>query len=83
MSGGRFDYKQHYIDEIADTIEDYLLDPDYKKDFSNDVKYRMKKAVKLLRKAHIYAQRIDYYMSGDDGEEKFLERLAQELEEIE
>lgn len=43
---------------------------------------RFKEAVEILKKAEIYAQRIDYLLSGDDGEESFLERLEEELNEI-
>lgn len=43
---------------------------------------RMEEAVYALRRAAIYAQRIDYLLCGDDGEESFLERLKKELEEL-
>lgn len=33
----------------------------------------------LLEIAQIYAQRIDYLLAGDDGEETFQERLDKEL----
>jgi hypothetical protein len=42
----------------------------------------MKEAVKQLRIAAIYAQRVDWFLSGDDGEESFIERLNEELNEI-
>ena len=42
-----------------------------------------KKGLDYLRKAYIYAQRIDWLLSGDDGEESFHERLKEELEELE
>ena len=32
-----------------------------------------------MRAAAIYAQRIDWLVSGDDGEETFHQRLAEEL----
>jgi len=35
--------------------------------------------VEILKKAKIYAQRVDYLLSGDDGEESFLRRLKEEL----
>ncbi|MFV8342272.1 hypothetical protein [Flavobacterium sp. XS2P39] len=41
-----------------------------------------KTAVDLLKKAEVYAQRIDWYISGDDGEESFLRRLKEDLEAI-
>ncbi len=37
----------------------------------------------MLRKAEIYAQRIDWYLAGDDGEESFMERLKDELDALE
>ena len=36
----------------------------------------------LLKKATIYAQRIDWLVSGDDGEESFLSRLKEDLEQL-
>ena len=40
-------------------------------------------AVKVLRKAAIYANRIDWLLSGDDGEDNLKERLEKELKELE
>ena len=42
-----------------------------------------KKGYWILRKAAIYAQRIDWLLSGDDGEESFLSRLEENLKKIE
>ena len=42
----------------------------------------MEEAVYALRAAAIYAQRVDYLLSGDDGEESFEERLQEELAEL-
>jgi hypothetical protein len=41
-----------------------------------------KNAAKYLRIAYVYAQRVDWLISGDDGEESFLERLKEELEKL-
>ena len=38
-------------------------------------------ALKIVIQAQIYIQRIDYLLSGDDGEESFLQRLKKELNE--
>jgi len=35
--------------------------------------------IELLKKAQIYAQRIDWLLSGDDGEDTFHKRLSQDL----
>ena len=42
-----------------------------------------KKGLKILKTAAVYAQRIDWLLSGDDGEESFKERLKEELNELE
>ncbi len=43
----------------------------------------MKVAYRQIRIAEIYAQRVDWMMSGDDGEDDLQERLKEELEEFE
>ena len=43
---------------------------------------RMAEAVYALKKAEIYAHRVDYLLSGDDGEENFETRLKRELKEL-
>ena len=94
MSGGHFDYSQHFINDIADEIEeeirnnkkknDWISDERWeekgKQQFSDETIKEFKKAVKVLRKAYVYAHRIDWLLSGDDGEETFHERLEEDLE---
>lgn len=41
-----------------------------------------KRAVHILRTAQIYAQRIDWFLSGDDGEESFIRRLKEDLQSL-
>ena len=43
---------------------------------------QMKRAVKCLRKAAVYAQRIDWLLSGDDSEETFMARLIPDLKAV-
>lgn len=43
----------------------------------------MKDAYRQLRIAEIYAQRVDWMMSGDDSEETMQKRLQQELQAFE
>lgn len=85
MSGGHFDYKQYYIDDIADSIERNLENQGYDEDdcYTEETIQIMKDAVKALRKAAIYAQRIDWFLSGDDGEETLKKRLAEDLKKLE
>lgn len=44
---------------------------------------KFKEAVYVLRQAEVYAQRVDWFLSGDDGEENFLRRLNEDLSKIE
>lgn len=50
--------------------------------YPDEVIEKFKEAVVILRKAAIYGQRIDYLLSGDDGEESFLKRLQEDLEQL-
>ena len=43
----------------------------------------MKEAYRQLRIAEIYAQLVDWMISGDDSEETFQERLQEELQAFE
>lgn len=54
---------------------EYGLSDETLKEFKNGLDY--------LRRAAIYAQRIDWLLSGDDGEDDFIERLKEDLEEYE
>lgn len=47
-----------------------------------EIQQKMNEAVKYLRIAAVYAQRIDWFLSGDDGEESFLKRLEEDLKEL-
>ena len=46
----------------------------------DEIMAEFKNAYEILRKAEIYAQRIDWYLAGDEGEDSFLERLEEELD---
>ena len=47
-----------------------------------EVLEEFKKGLKILKMAAIYAQRIDWLLSYDDGEESFKRRLKEELDEL-
>jgi hypothetical protein len=74
-----------------DLKEEGWRDPDWYKKYPEDLfhyKYpdevieKMKEGIEVLKRAQIYAHRIDWLLSGDDGEESFLRRLEEELNEI-
>ena len=43
----------------------------------------MKEAYRQIRIAEIYATRVDWMMSGDDGEDSYRERIKEDLTEFE
>lgn len=82
MSGGHFDYKQYQISDIADSIDKLILDETRNPAYSQQTIEEFNRAVNLLRLASVYVQRIDWLVSGDDGEDSFHRRLQEELVEL-
>jgi hypothetical protein len=92
MSGGAFDYKQYYITDIAEDIKRMIVNEastglnEYGDKISNgytkETINEFKTAVYLLEMAAIYAQRVDWLVSDDDGEDCFHRRLKDEIEPI-
>lgn len=93
MSGGHFNYEQYRIDEIRKEVEELVInnnaieDPNdwgsYSRNYSPETIQKFKRAIKYLRLAYIHAQRIDWLVSGDDSEESFHSRLAEDLKQEE
>ena len=87
MSGGYFDYAQFKLEDIADEIrnliaqnENTLLNPEAK--YSAETIAKFLEADKTLRLAAVMAQRIDWLVSGDDGEESFHERWDEDIKSL-
>ncbi len=70
------------IYEIRHYVYEEYEDGNYYPEYSRETINKFKKAVRKLREAEIYAQRIDWLLSGDDGEESFHERLKEDLREL-
>jgi hypothetical protein len=88
MSGGHFDYHQYKITEIADEIENIIKNNETENEY-RELQYENEEVIKLyrdaveaLRIAQVYAQRIDWYICGDDGEENFKSRLKEDLSKL-
>ncbi len=85
MSGGHFDSKQHAIENIIEELREVISDNNIKDDYgySNDYSDKtiaeFKKGLEILKQAKVYTQRIDWLLSGDDGEDSFNERLKEDL----
>jgi hypothetical protein len=75
MSGGHFDYEQCMVGYLADDIDCLIESGEY----SDEVLINFRAAVDWLRQAELAVQRIDYLVSGDDGEEAFLKRWNDEV----
>ena len=65
---------EHYYDEDGNEI--------YYQDYEPETIEEFRKAIKVLREAAVYAHRIDWLLSGDDGENTFHERLKEELDKL-
>ena len=50
--------------------------------YSKETIGKIKHGVILLMKAEVYAQRIDWLLSGDDGENEFRQRLREDLKNL-
>lgn len=93
MSGGFFNYDQYKIGQIADEVEQLILTNDDTTlnewgdrkgcGFTAATIAEFRRGLQALRTAQVYAQRIDWLVSGDDGEDSFHKRLAEDLRAIE
>ena len=54
----------------------------YHRKYSNNIIEEFKTGVEILKKAYIYANRIDYLLCGDDEEESFISRLKEDLNKL-
>lgn len=92
MSGGHFDQKQWHFQDIADELDQVIRDnvcPDKNewgdtigRFYSAETIAEFRKGVDLMRRAYVYAQRADWLLSGDDGEDSFHRRIAADLEKL-
>lgn len=91
MNGGHFDYKQYNLDYIADEIEQLVRNNDKKKDplgvyqsynFSEETLKEFERAIQMIKVAAVYAQRIDWLVSGEDSEKAFHKRLKEDLAKL-
>jgi len=66
--------RQEYSDKYPE--EKYYIT------YPAEIQAKFREAIEALKKAEIYAQRVDWYLSGDDGEESFLRRLDDDLNKL-
>ena len=82
---GRKKTKEELKDENWRDPEWYEKYPEdlYHYKYPDEVIVEFKNAVRILRMAEVYAHRVDWLVSGDDGEETFLRRLKEDLNKLE
>ena len=70
------DYRDSdWYEKYPEDLNHYEYPPEIIEEFRN--------AVSALKIAEIYAQRVDWLLSGDDGNESFLRRLKEDLDKLE
>ena len=78
--------------KTQEELKESWRDPEWYEKYPEDLKHHkypdevieeFKNAVKHLRVAEVYAQRVDWLLSGDDGEDSFIQRLKSDLEKLE
>lgn len=75
---------EYFVKEVEE--EEYEEGHDecyYGTEWSEETLAEFANAVKALRRAYVYAQRVDWLMAGDDDQESFHERLKDELSRLE
>lgn len=92
MSGGYFDYAQYHIDDIACALDKVIVNNCSEEsdkwgdrkwpELTPETIHEFKKGLNALKIAAIYANRIDWLLSCDDGEDSFHQRLNEELQKI-
>jgi hypothetical protein len=83
MSGGHFDYDQYRIDCIAEEIERIIINNKENRLYRQEIENHFREALIHLKKAAIYTHCIDYLVSGDYGDDTFLDEISLRLRQLE
>lgn len=76
MSGGHFNYLQHQMWGAAEEVR--ALVQEYE---NPEIRQKLIEAMATITRGAAMLQRVDWLVSGDDGEEAFLRRWAEDLAE--
>ena len=92
MSGGHFDYQQYRLHDMAESISELIASNESGETdeygekigrfYSDDTIAKFKRTERSLRAAEAMVQRVDWLVSGDDGEEEFHKRWDEELSKL-
>lgn len=79
MSGGSLNYFAFTFEEPLATISREIKWG--KNKWTPETLLEFQNALNYLKIAQIYSRRVEWLLSGDDGEDSFIKRLKEELEE--
>ena len=90
MSGGHFDYVQYRITTAAEQVAELIREVEnavedeygYKREYEPETVEKFRECETLLKKAAVLLHRVDWLVSGDDGEDDFHRRLKEDLEVV-
>lgn len=92
MSGGHFNYQQYRLHDMAESISELIeSNESEEKDvfgdkvghfYSDNTIAKLKMTERTLRIAEAMVQRVDWLVSGDDGEEDFHKRWYNEISKL-
>ena len=81
MNGGNLDYFYSRFDEPLEKISKEIKWG--KNKWSPKVLSEFQNAIKYLKIAQVYSHDVEWLLSGDYGDDSFLESIKEELEELE
>ena len=81
MSGGNLDYFYSRFEEPLEKISKEIKWG--KNKWSPEVLLEFQNALKYLKIAQVYSHDVEWLLSGDYGDDSFLESIKEELEELE
>lgn len=85
MSGGHFDYVQHNLDDVVEEMNRLIYknsspnEYGYANNFSQETLNEFVNTIRAVKLARVYVQRVDWLVSGDDGENTFHEKLKEDI----
>ena len=68
---------------LSDDFLERYPDEKFHYKYSDDMIEKFKEGLKHIELAQIYMQRLDWLLSGDDGDESFMSRLEEDLKKLE
>jgi len=92
MSGGHFDHQQYRLHDIAEEIIELINNNKIEElnefgypislCYPPDIIEKFKETVAYLKRAESMVQRVDWLVSGDDGEDSFRKRWKKEVKDL-